>query len=95
MQENSAVGNIKLVNYVCINLKIKKLLLYRTATVPPPIPTCSLEGNRVISLILLGQFIKTITEHSAQCHSPMNFLGESRHYGLASVMVCQCLKSNV
>ena len=25
----------------------------------------------------------------------MNFLGESRRYGLASVMVCQCLKCNV
>ena len=25
----------------------------------------------------------------------MNFLGESRCYGLASVMVCQCLKCNV
>ena len=25
----------------------------------------------------------------------MNFLGESCHYGLASLMVCQCLKCNV
>ena len=25
----------------------------------------------------------------------MNFLGEGRHYGLASAMVCQCLKCNL
>ena len=65
VQENSAVGNIKLVNYVCINLKNKKCYCIETAPVPPSIPTCFLEGNRVISMNLLGQFIKTITEHSA------------------------------
>ena len=30
-----------------------------TAPAPPPVPPCSLEGNRVVSLVLLGQFIKT------------------------------------
>ena len=79
---------------MCINLK-NKCYCIETALVPPPIPTCSLEGNRVISLILLGQFIKTNTKHSARCHSHTNFLGESCRYALASVMVCQCLKCNV
>ena len=63
-----------------------------TAISSPPIPVCSLVGNRVISLTLLAQFIETITNHVALCSSPMNFLGESHHYGLASVMVCQCSK---
>ena len=80
--------------YVCINLKLNHYCI-ETAPAPLPVPTCSLEGNRVISLLLLSQFIKTITEHSARCHSCMNFLGESRRYGLASVMVCQCLKCHV
>ena len=65
VQEDSAVGNILHVfSYVCINLK-NNCNFIETALVPSPIPTCSLEENRVISLILLWQFIKTITEHSA------------------------------
>ena len=58
----------------------------------PPPPDCSLAGNRVVSLVLLGQFIETITKHSASCCSSLRFLGESHRYGLASIMVCQCLK---
>ena len=54
-------------------------------------PACSLAGNRIISLILLGQFIEIITKHSVLCSS-LNFLGESHCYGLASIVVCQCLK---
>ena len=58
----------------------------------PPPPDCSLADNRKVSLILLGQFIETITKHSASCCSSLRFLGESHRYGLASIMVCQCLK---
>ena len=58
----------------------------------PPPPDCSLASNRVVSLVLLGQFIETITKHSASCCSSLRFLGESHRYGLASIMVCQCLK---
>ena len=36
------------------------------------------------NLVLLGQFIETITD-SALCHSSINFLGESCYYGLASL----------
>ena len=53
----------------------------------PPPPDCSLAGNRVVSLILQGQFIETITKHSASCCSSLRFLGESHRYGLASIMV--------
>ena len=86
--------NFKLVMCVLI-LRMKNCCCIETALVTPPIPTYSLERNWVISLILLGQFIRTITEHSARCQSSMTYLGESHHYGLASVMVCQCFKCNV
>ena len=46
-------------------------------------------------MTLLAQFIETITNHSALCSSPINFLGESHRYGLASVMVCQCSKCSM
>lgn len=51
-----------------------------------------MKGNRVVSLVLLGQFIEMITKHTGSCLLPLNFLGESHHCGLASVMACQCLK---
>ena len=71
------------------------MLLYRNCSSNTTVPNCSLHGNWVISLVLLGQFIKTITAHSAMCQSSINFLGESCPHGLASVMVCQCLKCHV
>ena len=45
-----------------------------------------------MSLALLGEYISTLTQHAVQCKSPMNFLGDSQHQGLASTLVSQCLK---
>ena len=49
-----------------------------------------MNGNRIVSLSLLGQYINCVTEHAAECGVPVAFLGESSRYGLASVLVSQC-----
>ena len=38
--------------------------------------------------------MRTITEHAVSCTTPINFLGESRPYGLASILVSHCPKCN-
>ena len=49
-----------------------------------------MEGSRIVSLALLGNFISTLTQHAIQCKSSMNFLGDSQRQGLASTLVSQC-----
>ena len=56
------------------------------------VPSCTLEGNRIVSLALLGEYLGTLTQHAVQCKLPMNFLGDSQHQGLASTLVSRCLK---
>ena len=51
-----------------------------------------MNGNRIVSLSLLGQYINCVTEHAAECGVPVAFLGESSCYGLASVLVSRCQK---
>ena len=55
-------------------------------------PSCTLNGNRIVSLDRLRQYIHLLTEHSASCGVPLSFLGESSRHGLASVFVSQCPK---
>ena len=38
--------------------------------------------------------MRTITEHAVSCTLPLNFLGESCPYGLASILVSHCPKCN-
>ena len=54
------------------------------------VPSCTLEGSRIVSLALLGDFISTITQHAIKCKSSMNLLGDSQRQGLASILVSQC-----
>ena len=66
-----------------------------THTVPSctyTVPSYTLEGSRIVSLSLLGDFISTLTKHAVECKSPLNFLGDSQRYGLASTLVSQCPK---
>ena len=51
-----------------------------------------MEGNRIVSLTLLGEYIRTLTQHAEQCKSQINFLEDSQHQGLASTLVLQCLE---
>ena len=55
-------------------------------------PSCTLNGNRIVSLDRLRQYIHLLTEHSASCGVPLSFLGESSRHRLASVFVSQCPK---
>ena len=57
-----------------------------------PTPSCTLNGNRVVSLVRLKQYIYCLTEHAASCGVPISFLGESSRHGLATVFVSQCSK---
>ena len=49
----------------------------------------TLDGNRMISLSRLGNYIRTIyhSSHTATCHSEVEFLGETSRSGLASILV--------
>ena len=49
-----------------------------------------MNGKRIVSLSLLGQYINYVTEHAAECGVPVVFLGESSRYGLACVLVSHC-----
>ena len=51
-----------------------------------------MDGNRIVSLALIGDYVSTLTQHAVQCKSQMNFLGDSQRQGLASTLVSQCLK---
>ena len=51
----------------------------------------SVHGNRVISLSRLGEYIRTITCHSATCLAELVFLGEASRNGLASRLVSRCM----
>ena len=51
-----------------------------------------MNGNRIVSLSQLGQYINCVTKHAAECGVPVAFLGESSRDGLASVLVSQCQK---
>ena len=42
----------------------------------------------------LEQYIGEISEHAASCGLRVAFLGESRQYGLASILVSKCTKCN-
>ena len=52
--------------------------------------TYSTVGNRITLLSLLSDYIKEITHHAAVCGYPMEFLGESAHLGLCSVLAARC-----
>ena len=47
-------------------------------------------GNRITLFSLLSDYIKEITHHAAVCGYPMEFLGESAHLGLCSVLAARC-----
>ena len=70
---------------IIYNTKIYIIIIYT-------VPSCTLEGNRIVSLALLGDFISTLTQHAVQCKSSITFLGDSQRQGLASTPVSQCLK---
>ena len=53
---------------------------------------CTLNGNRIVSLKRLREYIYLLTEYAASCRTPISFLGESSRHGLASVFVSQCPK---
>ena len=53
---------------------------------------CTLNGNRIVSLKRLREYIYLLTEYAASCRTSISFLGESSRHGLASVFVSQCPK---
>ena len=53
---------------------------------------CSCQGNRIISLAKLGDYIHQITKHAADCGSIITFLGEWKRIGLSSVLLSKCTK---
>ena len=57
-----------------------------------PSPSCNLNGNRVVSLVRLEQYIYCLTKHAALCEVPISFLGESSRHGQATMFVSQCSK---
>ena len=57
-----------------------------------PTPSCTLHGNRVLSLEKLKEYIHCLTKHAASCGVPIGFLSESSRHGLATVFVSQCSK---
>ena len=53
---------------------------------------CSCQGNRIISLAKLGDYIHQITKHAADCGSIITFLGEWQRIGLSLVLLSKCTK---
>ena len=60
LYKDCAIGKIYLkITITCVKMKYIKCYCIDTTPAPPPASPCLLEGNRVVSLVLLGQFIKT------------------------------------
>lgn len=53
-----------------------------------------LEGSRIISLQKLHDAIRTITQHSAACKSPVDLIGEVQRNGLSTTLLARCDKCN-
>ena len=50
------------------------------------------QGNRIISLAKLRDYIPQITKHAADCGGIITFLGEWQRIGLSSVLLSKCTK---
>ena len=48
-----------------------------------------LEGSRIISLHKLRDAIRTITQHSAACKSPVELIGEVKRNGLSTTLLAR------
>ena len=68
-----------------------EIIIYKYIHIVPT-PSCSLNGNRVMSLMRLRQYIHCLTEHAVLCGVPITLLGESSQRGLASMLISQCSK---
>ena len=51
-----------------------------------------LKGSRIISLHKLRDAIRTITQHSATCKSPVELIGEVKRNGLSTTLLARCDK---
>ena len=51
-----------------------------------------LEGSRIINLHKLHDAIRTITQHSAACKSPVKLIGEAKRNGLSTTLLVKCDK---
>ncbi len=53
---------------------------------------CNLDGNRIVSLNGLKEFVTNISRHAALCQSLFEFFGETNQHGLACTLVSMCTK---
>ena len=53
-----------------------------------------LVGSRIISLQKLHDAIKTITQHSVACQSPVELIGEVQRNRFCSTLLAKCSKYN-
>ena len=54
---------------------------------------CTIQGSRIINIDKLGEYVSSITQHSATCGGSVILSGEKRA-GLASILSSKCTKCN-